>query len=57
MSTPNHKKRFGQHMCLFGSIVIEFPLVWDIREEVEKGIVAHISFHLRTTLRCQVPPA
>lgn len=37
----DYKKRFGDQMCLFGNIDVEFPLVHGTPEDVEKDVIEH----------------
>jgi uroporphyrinogen decarboxylase len=37
----DYKQRFGDRLCLFGNIDVEFPLVHGTPEDVEKDVVEH----------------
>ena len=37
----DYKKRFGDRLCLFGNIDVEFPLVHGTPEDVEKDVIEH----------------
>jgi len=38
----DYKKRFGDRICLFGNIDVEFPLVHGTPEDVEQDVIAHM---------------